>query len=153
MQATDHSVDAEATPSAGLFKRLAAIFYDSLLLLGVLMGVNALIVTINRGEAIDSGWINVVNVLVIYGFFAWFWTHGGQTLGMRAWRLKAINDDGSALSWGKSAARMLLAVVSWSTLGLGYVWMYFNPQRRTWHEKLSRTQTVQLPKNPTGGEI
>lgn len=140
-------------PSAGLVKRFAAMFYDSLLLLGVLMGVNALVLTLNRGEAIQSNWYSLFNLLVVYVFFAWFWTHGGQTLGMRAWRLKAVTNDGQLLSWQQSAVRLALACLSLAAFGLGYLWMYFDAEKRTWHEKMSRTRTLQLEKNQESSGI
>ncbi len=48
---------------------------------------------------------------VIYLFFAYFWVHGGQTLGMRAWRFRLLRDDGEPLTTADAGRRLL-----WSTL-------------------------------------
>jgi uncharacterized RDD family membrane protein YckC len=82
-----------------LLRRLAAIVYDLLLLLAVWFMVTLIIVIVNRGAAINPG--NVIYSLVLlimgFGFFGWFWTHGGQTLGMRAWRIRIQSTDGTPI--------------------------------------------------------
>jgi uncharacterized RDD family membrane protein YckC len=75
-------------------------------------------------------------------FYGWFWTHGGQTLGMRAWRLKALRSDGRPLNWRDSILRVAIAHLSWLAVGLGYLWMYVDPERLSWHDRGSRTRLV-----------
>ncbi|MEN8260121.1 MAG: RDD family protein, partial [Pseudomonadota bacterium] len=79
----------------GFFRRLGAIFYDSLLLLSVLFVATALILPFNEGEAFHSNQHYYPLFLLILSllFFGWFWTHGGQTLGMRAWKIKVCSDS------------------------------------------------------------
>jgi uncharacterized RDD family membrane protein YckC len=84
----------------------------------------------------------------VFGFFGWFWTHGGQTLGMRAWRLRVVRDDGGPLGWPQAARRFAAAALSWAALGLGFLWCSIDPERRTWHDRLSGTHLVLLPKTP-----
>ena len=84
--------------------------------------------------------------MVIFVFFGWFWTHGGQTLGMRAWRLKVTTEDGKGLNWSRAFLRFLLAGLSWLILGLGFIWALFDKRRQTLHDRLSKTMLIQLPK-------
>ena len=83
---------------------------------------------------------------IIAGFFIWFWTHGGQTLGMRSWRLKLVTDQGGVISRSMAVKRLLYALLSLLAVGLGYLWVLFDPQKRAWHDILSNTQLIRLPK-------
>ena len=72
---------------AGFFRRLGAMVYDSFLLMGVVI-VAFLPVPLVDLAAPGALWIKLLKpvylLLVCYLFFGWFWTHGGQTLGMKA---------------------------------------------------------------------
>ena len=80
-------------------------------------------------------------------FFTWFWVHGGQTVGMRAWRLRVVSFDGERIGWRTAAIRFLLAIVSAAMLGLGYLWVLIDPERLAWHDRLSKSRVVLLPKS------
>ena len=138
---------------AGLLRRLAAMLYDVLLLIGVLMVATALFLPLTGGEAVVSGrnpvlgWVYRAALLaLIVGFFGVFWTLRGQTLGMASWRLRVEREDGSLLSWGDTLRRLAWALVSALPLGLGFLWILFDPERRAWHDRLSRTRVVVMPK-------
>lgn len=145
-------------PSAGLLRRLAAIAYDAILLAGLLVLASA-VVTIPLGLALGpeqaqplfaSRWFRwsffAYCVLVAVSFHVWFWTHGGQTLGMRAWRLRVVRVDGGSLTARDAVARWLAALVSWLPLGLGFLWSLVDPCRLAWHDRLSGSRLVLLPK-------
>lgn len=133
---------------APLGRRLAAVIYDSLLVIALwfLAGFAALPFT--GGQAVSQG--HPVFMLLLYGilaaFFIWFWTRGGQTLGMRAWRLQIRRaDTGQGISLTQAGLRLLLAVPSWGFFGLGVLAMLVDPQRRTLHDRLSGTEIILLP--------
>jgi uncharacterized RDD family membrane protein YckC len=142
--------------SAGLLRRFAAIVYDAILLAGVLVLASA-VVTIPLGLALgpdkaqplfDSPWFRwpffVYCVVVAAAFHLWFWTHGGQTLGMRAWRLKVVREDGGTLTPRDSLFRWAAALLSWAPVGLGFLWSLLDPRGLTWHDRISRTHLVLL---------
>ena len=138
---------------AGLPRRLAAMFYDSLLLLALLMIVTALFLLTTGGEAIDPRTqpvlefiYRLVLLLLIVGFFGVSWTRSGQTLGMATWRLRVEREDGRRLTWGDTLRRLGWALVSLLPAGLGFAWVLFDPERRAWHDRLSRTRIVVVPK-------
>jgi len=138
---------------AGLMRRLAAMFYDGLLLVAILMIATALMLPLTGGEAITSAdhpWLELAYRLVIAGlvvlFFGTFWTRRGQTLGMASWRLRVERDDGALLTWGDTVKRLAAALLSWLPLGLGYFWILLDREGRAWHDRLSRTRVVLLPK-------
>jgi len=142
---------------ASLARRLAAMFYDGLLLVAILMIATALLLPFSGGEAItaaDHPWLESAYRLLLGGlvvlFFGTFWTRSGQTLGMASWRLRVEREDGSLLTWGDTTKRLAAAVLSLLPMGLGFVWMLFDRDGRAWHDRLSRTRVVLLPKRVSG---
>jgi uncharacterized RDD family membrane protein YckC len=83
---------------------------------------------------------------VTLGFYGAFWTRRGQTLGMAAWRIAIERDDGRLPGWRDTAVRLALAALSWLPAGLGYWWMLVDRDRLAWHDRLSHTRIVLLPK-------
>lgn len=136
---------SDPTQVASMFKRLAAIFYDALLLFSLVFAVTLFVVLpVNHGEAIDSGNLiyQTLILLLMYGYFGWQWTHGGQTLGMRAWRIKLVNGDKSDVNWTQASLRFLIAILSTSCLFLGFVWALFNRNKQAWHDRYSHTMLI-----------
>ena len=134
---------------AGLLRRLGAMLYDGLLLAGVMI-VAAIPLPFFQSAADGSSWvrtlIQIYLVLVCFLFFGWFWTHGGQTLGMRAWRLQLRRIDGKNLAWSTAVVRFAGALLSWLALGLGFFWVALDSQNRAWHDRLSKSIVVVLPR-------
>ena len=91
--------------------------------------------------------LSTLLLFTLFAFFAKFWTHNGQTLGMQVWGVRIQNADGSAIDLWQALLRFLIAIMSWLALGLGYWWMLVDKKRRTWHDIYSESQVVQLPKN------
>lgn len=157
-----HQLHPQGTfPPASLPRRLAAMFYDTLLTLALVMVVTliyqqVILRLIYGSEELlaiaESGGLDIDPVLstlllfTVFGFFAKFWTHNGQTLGMQVWGVRIQNSDGSAIDLWQALLRFLLAIVSWLCLGLGYLWMLVDKQKRTWHDIYSESQVVHLPK-------
>jgi uncharacterized RDD family membrane protein YckC len=126
----------------GFWRYLAIIIYDALLLLSVLFFATLLILPFNSGIAFNQEQFLYPFYLFIVSFlfYGWFWTHGGQTLGLQAWKSRALNRRMKALSWKEALIRFLVAIVSWSCLGLGFFWILIDKNRRTWHDIASKTQ-------------
>ncbi|MGP5308620.1 RDD family protein [Vreelandella alkaliphila] len=79
-------------------------------------------------------------------FFVYSWRRGGMTLGMQAWRLRVQTTDGHAITLKQSLVRCVAAWLSLAAFGIGYWWVLFDRQRRSWPDIASNTQTVVLPK-------
>jgi uncharacterized RDD family membrane protein YckC len=144
---TADSVDLSQASHPGLMRRLAAMLYDGMLLFGVLTMATLLAMFI-LGEGpekqIAAGHPLFQAYLLLTGiaFFVWFWVHGGQTLGMRAWRLRLLRSDGAPLTTGDALLRCLAALLSWATCGLGFLWILVDAEKLAWHDRLSKTQMV-----------
>lgn len=127
--------------SPGLFRHLAIIIYDSLLLLALLFLATALILPFNKGEAYASNqyFFPLFLLTVSFIFYGWFWTHGGQTLGMRAWKIKILTFDKQPITWKHAFKRFIMALFSWLFFGVGFLWQLIDKQRYTWHDRFSKT--------------
>lgn len=133
----------------GLFRRLFAIFYDGFLLTAILFIVSAIATALNHGKAIEPGdTVYPFFVFVIFSlsylYFAWFWIHGGQSLGMKTWRIRIQSCDSSKLSWKTAAIRFISAIFSWGIFGLGFLWALFDKKHRCWHDLVSNTVLIDL---------
>ena len=138
---------------AGFLRRLGALLYDSLLLLAVFMVATAMFLPLTGGEAITAPshpWLELIYravlLALLVGFYGFFWTRRGQTLGMASWRLRVEREDGGTLTWSDTVRRLAAATLSLLPAGLGFVWILFDPGRRAWHDRLSRTRVVVLPR-------
>jgi uncharacterized RDD family membrane protein YckC len=128
----------------GLLRRLAAIFYDLLLLLALMLVATSLI-TLPFGMP-DGGLLRAFQLflfeLIPLAFFGGFWWRGGQTLGMRSWRVKVVRMDGTPLSWRDALKRHLAALLSCLALGLGFLWILIDAEGLAWHDRLSGTRLI-----------
>jgi len=149
-------------PKASIMRRLAAIFYDFMLVVALVMivtwiyqqGVLRLVygseqlkymaenALLDRDPILSS-----LLLLSIFAFFAKFWLHTGQTLGMQAWNIRVQNADGSAIDLWQALLRFVVSIISWLPLGLGFWWSIFSKNNDTWHDSYSESITVQLPKS------
>jgi uncharacterized RDD family membrane protein YckC len=140
----DTTQTSPAPPCAPLARRLAALLYDALLVGGLLFVFTLILVVLRGGRAIDPDtlWYRASLVLVAFLFCGAFWTRGGQTLGMRAWRIRVVALDGRGLSWPRAALRFAASWLALLPLGLGYWWALFDPERCCWHDRLSATRVI-----------
>jgi uncharacterized RDD family membrane protein YckC len=137
----------ETSKRVGLARRLASIIYDALLLAAVVFIAAAPTAALNLEPGSLGSYLLLLYVLLVaFLFLGWFWTHGGQTLGMKTWRLRLERMDGTPIDWGDAGLRFATAMLSWAALGLGFVWSVFHPERLTWHDIVSRTRLVPVRK-------
>jgi uncharacterized RDD family membrane protein YckC len=130
---------------AGLFRRLFAIFYDCFLLTAILFIVSAIATALNHGEAIQPRYRHYLFLVLFcfsYLYFAWFWIHGGQSLGMKTWRIRIQTCDNSKIDWRTAAIRFISAIFSWGVFGLGFLWAFFDRDKRCWHDLISHTVLI-----------
>lgn len=148
-------------PRATLVRRLAAMFYDFLLCVALIMVVALIyqqgilrmiygseeLLALSQSGALDRDpLLNSLLLLSLFAFFAKFWTHNGQTLGMQVWGVRIQNRDGSAIDLWQALLRFFIAIFSWLPCGLGYLWMLWDKDGLTWHDRYSESVVVQLPK-------
>lgn len=153
------AADAPSLKGANLPRRFAAMVYDSLLLMALGLAYGAVVTFVNvtlqgappEGEAIQWGawrlpvFLGLLGVWL--GFFYYFWGKHGQTLGMRAWRLKLVDErSGGPARPGQRLGRALMALPGLLLAGVGYFWRWVDPSGHTLHGRLSKTRVILLPK-------
>jgi uncharacterized RDD family membrane protein YckC len=149
-------------------RRLAALLYEALILFGVVFIAGYLFSTLTQQRNglthhnLLATWIG----LVVGLYFVWFWTHSGQTLPMKTWRLRVVAADGAPLSTPRAIARYVLAWLWFlpplalhpllglrlpQTLVIAAVWFVlwaltgrFDPQRQFLHDRLAGTRVINV---------
>ena len=143
----------EQLPSPSLARHLVSMVYDGLLVIALIFVVNGLalgvVVQLSGGEqeVLNPHIGQALFVLCLISFYSAFWLKSGQTLGMQAWRIKLVGIDGSKPRAGQALLRCARAALSAGCLGLGYLWKLVDRNHRYWHDYLSGTELVLLPKS------
>jgi len=137
--------------SAGFGRRVAALLYDSVLIAALLVIFTSGAVFFNRSVAVEQetagAWVYLYRaglVGVIAGYYLLNWTHSGQTLGMRAWHLRAVADTGEPMALKSAILRFVYGILAWSPAALGVLWLYADREHLALHDRLSRTRVVHL---------
>ncbi|MDP1681734.1 MAG: RDD family protein [Burkholderiales bacterium] len=131
-----------ATPTSttpSVFRRLASMLYEALVL-GAVIFVAAGIFRVFRDPDVPGArtFYQAYLLLVMLGYFSWFWTHGGQTVAMRAWRFRVERADGRPLRFAQASVRFALAWL----LPISIVWAWFDRDKQFLHDRLARTRLV-----------
>jgi uncharacterized RDD family membrane protein YckC len=140
---------------AALGWRLLAAIYDGFPLLAIWFATAAGVLLLRGGTPVAPGSPGAVlelglMLLAGFGYFGLSWRRGGQTLGMRAWRLRLQCAGGGVPGWGALARRYGVALISLAAFGLGFLWSLVDRDRRTWHDLASGTVLLRLPKPARG---
>ncbi|MGB1008344.1 MAG: RDD family protein [Thiolinea sp.] len=147
------SSDVVTVEAAGFGRRLGAIFYDSLLFgISVLLVGSILASVVGHfagREMIETGSLFarilfITQIGMLFLLFGWFWTHGGQTLGMRAWKIRVVTESGHQLNWQQAFFRFVWAMVSLLFVGVGFFIALFDRDKMGWHDRFSRTRLVRI---------
>jgi len=164
------SVSINNFPRAGFIRRFGSWVYDVLIAFAVYMVAGALSfllfnLSIKFGlismagfeHAIDlkrsSLWYTLVvdgfGVFWVAFFFVWFWSRSGQTLGMKAWRLRLQNQDGTRISKSTAIARLLPTL-----LGLGNFTVLFDQKNKlSLQDRITHTEVVVLSLEENRGRL
>ena len=158
---------SSAAPQRGahLGWRLAAIGYDLMPLIGIwmLVGLLAMVALqlstgstdIVRSDAVSHRhWLYWAGLRIgllaaTTAYFIVSWRRGGQTIGMRAWRLHLQSNDGTPMSQRQSWLRFGMAWISLLVLGIGFLWSLIDRERRCWHDMVSGTRLIRISRSPS----
>lgn len=136
-------------PSALVGCRLLALLYDFFPVFGLWFLVAAAFVAI-RGDAVLGGVVGLLEFVVLWAITGAYatvsWHRGGQTLGMRPWRLRVVDIDGGQPRWPCLWLRYAIGTLSLLLAGLGFWWAWLDRSRVTWHDRYSGTRMVRVNK-------
>lgn len=141
-----------AAVPAALHWRVLAALYDLFPALALWFVTAALVLLLRGGAPVapDSAaaWLLLGSMSAVgFVYYGISWRRGGQTLGMRAWRLRLVGASGEAPPWSALLLRYLVAGLSLAAFGLGFLWSLWDPQRRSWHDLASDTRLLRLPRD------
>lgn len=165
MSAASPEPSPPATP--GLWRRLACFVYEGVLLFGVLMISGWLFSTLTqqRHALLGRHALQAYLFVVLGIYFVWFWSHGGQTVAMKAWHIRLVDRHGAPVSQARAFARYLLSWL-WFVPALATLWATglhgggaittllivgvvgyallskLNPERQYWHDIACGTRLV-----------
>jgi uncharacterized RDD family membrane protein YckC len=159
--------EAEAGPAPGIEfaghgGRLVAYILDAIIVSVVVMAFVFLMSLASIGGvtfssdgtsasvsgAAVAGWILALLVILIISlvYFPFFWARGGQTPGMRPFRLRVVRDaDGGRIGWGAAWLRLIGMWVSSFVFYLGFIWIFIDKRRRGWHDLIAGTVVIKDP--------
>ncbi len=129
-------------PRAGFWIRTAALMLD-VILVGILCNFLAGMTENNTHIHVRSD-PDLLPALAIYG--AVMWKLKGTTVGGIICGLKVVRLDERPLDWGTTIVRALSCFLSFFVLGLGFIWVAFDDQKQSWHDKIAGTTVVRVPK-------
>jgi len=129
--------------------RLLAAIYDLLPLLALWFVAAVLALAVAGGKLdvqrpVDRLLVQFLVLAFSAVYFAVSWSRGGQTIGMKPWRLRVVRSDGAPLSPRRALLRFVVALLSLALLGAGFWWALFDPQKRAWHDLAAGTLVVRL---------
>ena len=130
----------------GLLRRFGVMFYDLILLGAVLFFASLFMVLplrITTDHHLYPLFIAYVH-LVCFLFYGWFWTHGGQTLGLKTWRIRLVSESGDVVNWKQALIRYIASLICWLSAGIGFLWCYTNQERLAWNDIWSKTRLVRI---------
>lgn len=154
------------TPSVP--RRMAAMAYEGLVLFGVVMAAGALYSFLTQQRHALEGRSGLQGFLfVVLGiYFVWFWSHGGQTVAMKAWQVQVVDSQGQPVSQGRALLRYLASwlwfapaltatrIAQWhdaAALAASGLWVvayaassYLRTDRQFWHDALCSTRLVRV---------
>lgn len=156
-----------------IFRRLAALAYEALLAAALLLGAGVLFYVCVPGYlgGPSRHLFQIYLAAILAGYFAWCWSHGGQTLPMKTWKLRLVRHDGKTVSLAQALGRLALAAAAYGTavagfavlwkrpqLALGWMllapsaatlaWVWFDRERQFLHDRLAGTRIVLSDSQP-----
>lgn len=149
------TTSSEQLITAALWRRLAAMLYDSFLIFAIWIMVGFVVLSIfglEEARTIEGDIVVLAPVVKntlfaammtsAFLFFGWFWTFSGQTLGMQAWRIRVVNEQGSSISWLQALIRFVCAPFALGMFAAGYLWSFFDSRQRSWPDIASNSRIV-----------
>lgn len=133
-------VDAVRAP--GLARRAACAVYETLILAAlVLIATFPYLAfagdsTTGLRRHLLQAWV----VFVVGAYLAGFWSHGGQTIAMKTWRIRVESSDGGPVPLGRAVRRYLLALLGAAALGIGFLWALVDRDGQFMHDRLAGTR-------------
>jgi uncharacterized RDD family membrane protein YckC len=128
-----------------IWRRIASIIYDALLVLAILIVMSIPFFSFNVEENnLLKITMQVYFYFIIQYFFVWFWVNNEGTLGMKTWKIKIVCNNGEKISYKKAIIRFNIAIISILFFGLGFLISFFRKDKKCLHDIISKTSLSKL---------
>ena len=128
-----------------LWRRIASMFYDSVLIVALLIVMSLPLISFNIQENIIlKTTVQVYSYLIIQYFFVWFWVNSSGTLGMKSWKIKIVDINGNKITYRKAILRFNIAIISILIFGIGFILSIFRKDRKCLHDIISKTILIKI---------
>ena len=136
---------SQAVEYMGFWIRLAAVLID-----GILLTIVNIVVGLALGIG-DSPIAFLVNLAINWTYHVAFIATKGQTLGKMALGIQVVDSQGNIPGIGSALLREIVGkFLSALALGLGYLWVAWDKEKRGWHDHIAGTYVVRKqPQNRT----
>jgi len=124
--------------------RFLSGIYDFMLLIGVWFFVGSIAFFANGMETLSPNFGILIALVSAWGFFAFFWMNGGQTLGMKVWMIKIKSTDGNSILLYQTIIRFLVNCLIFVTFGLLLILINFNVNKLSLSDYLSKTKLIKI---------
>ena len=150
-----NKLDDSPKEPGNLIRRLMAILYDSMLLVGIIFAFGIIVFLLRKllGDDTMQAPSGILQVFITLGmwlscitFYVWCWHRKGQTLGMKSWKLHLHVKKQEDLTLRRCFFRCLVAHISFGCLGLGYLWCLFDKKGRCIHDILTDSSIIVVKK-------
>jgi len=135
------------TPSS-LLSRFAAMVYELLLVTAVVFVASFLIMPV-IGD-MHAPWqrhlFQIYILGVLFAYFSAFWLRSGQTLAMKTWRIRLVQQNGDPLNFKQTMLRFVLALMGLMLAGIGFWWAFFDRDKQFLHDRLAGTRLIRVPR-------
>ena len=111
---------------------------------GIILTVVNFVLGLVFGMMGDSGGFiaSLLSIVISIGYYIYFWTSSGQTIGHSVMKIKVVAVDGSKLDVTKAILRYVGYMVSAAIFFLGFIWVLFDANKQGWHDKIAGTYVV-----------
>jgi len=122
------------------------MLYDSVIMLGLLILAAAIALPFGDAQkvAFHDFWFTLWLMVVCFVYLAGCWRYGGMTVGMRAWHVRILSDNGKKISWPRCLLRFLTGFLSLIVFGLGILWALPDRKNRCWHDITGHTLLIRI---------
>ena len=134
--------------NAGLMRRLLALLYDGILIIGIYMSY-VILVTYLNGSALESQleilFLQFSFIIFIFLFYCYFWKfNNGQTLGMQVWKIKLVSSGNEEVNINKMVLRCALSMIFSLVFLSNFIFIIFNKERKTLGDYFSKTKLLKV---------
>ena len=133
-------------PAASLARRLGSVCYEVLLLAAIVFAAGWLFLAFERllPATLARAFFQVYLLAVGAAYFIYCWTHGGQTLPMKTWRIRVVARNGGPPSVRQAALRYLYALAGTALAGGGFWWALADRDGQFLHDRLAGTRLIKV---------